>query len=201
MAEHGLKREPDLEELSAWLDGELEPSAAGRVERMVATDPDWRATHEQFLAVDAAMKLLPPARPRRDLADRIVSRAFRRRRVVRAVAVAVPLAAAAGIIVAILLAWPGKPPAREAPGGLATGVEEVQKNALAEKPVTQEALAAVELEIERILRDVRPEHRYIVRELSLFENYNEVLDYEQVHEIVDVKTISALAALEAEGKL
>ena len=200
MAEHGLKRESDLEELSAWLDGELEPSAAGRVERLVATDPDWRATHEQFLAVDAAMKLLPPARPRRDLADRIVSRAFRRRRVVRAVMVAVPLAAA-GIIVAMLLAWPGKPPAREAPVGLATGVEEVQENALAEKPVTQEALAGVELEIERILRDVRPEHRYIVRELSLFENYNEVLDYEQVHEIVDGKTISALAALEAAGKL
>lgn len=200
MAEHGLKRESDLEELSAWLDGELEPSAAERVERLVATDPDWRATHEQFLAVDAAMKLLPPARPRRDLADRIVSRAFRRRRVVRAVVVAAPLAAA-GIIVAILLAWPGKPPAREAPPGLATGVEEVQKDALAEKPVTQEALAAVELEIERILRDVRPEYRYIVRELSLFENYNEVLDYEQVHEIVDDKTISALVALEAAGKL
>lgn len=176
MSEHGLTRQSDLDELSAWLDGELDPPSAERVARLVCSDPDWQATCEQFRAVSACMELLPPVGPARDLTDGIVRTARRRRRIGRAAGVLVPLAAAAGLAVAVMLAWPSRPAGPEAPAG-------------------------VQAKIETILEDVPRQDRPIVRNLSFFQNYREVVDYQQVRQIVDAETVSALADMEAEESL
>ena len=168
-----LERQSDLEQLSAWMDGELDPPAGESVARLVREDPIWRATWEEFQALDSALEACPPVRPRRDLTDLIVRAARRQRLWRRAVRIAAPLAAAAAVILAVYLAWPQEqtPP---------TALMETVKNEIAEA-----------------LQDVRQEDQLIVRKLSFFENYPEVKRYQRVREVVDPETLSALAALEA----
>lgn len=168
-----LERQSDLEQLSAWMDGELDPPAGESVARLVREDPIWRATWEEFRAVDSALEACPPVRPRRDLTDRIVRAARRQRLWSRAVRIAAPLAAAAAVILAVYLAWPQ----RQTPAP--TLMQEVEK------------------EITRTLHDLPKEDQLIVRKLSFFENYPEVKRYQRVREVVDPETLSALAALEA----
>ena len=67
-----LERQSDLEQLSAWMDGELDAPAAEGVARLVREDPAWRAAWEEFRAVDWALDLCPPVGPRRDLTEEIV---------------------------------------------------------------------------------------------------------------------------------
>ena len=175
MAEHGLSRQSDMDDLSAWMDGELAPQAARRVERLVRDDPNWRRTHQQFQAVEAGMKLLPQPRPRRDLTETILRAARRRRRMIRAAEVLAPLAAA-GLLLAVVLNWAGGPTTPAMPSGL-------------------------EARMAAVLGDLPKEDWFIVQNLSLFRNYDEVVDYQEVQEIVDGDTLTALAALEAEGNL
>jgi len=168
-----LERHSDLEQLSAWMDGELDASAAEGVARLVREDPAWRAAWEEFRAVDSALDLCPPVGPRRDLTEEIVQAARRQRLLRRAVRIAAPLAAAAAVIIAVYLAWPQQqtPP---------TALMETVKN-----------------EITKALQDVPQEDQFIVRKLSFFENYPEVKRYQQVRDVVDAETLSALAALES----
>jgi len=159
------------------MDGELDEAVAEEVSRCVAGEADWRATHEDFRAVDAALELLEPARPRRDLTDRIV-RATRRRRVfVRVAKVAAPLAAAASILLAVFLTWP------------------------ADTPSAAPAPTGVEAKIADILKDVPKTDWFIVQNLQLFQNYEDVVDYQQLRDVIDVETLEALRALEAEGRM
>ena len=162
----GLERQSELEELSAWMDGELDTPAAERVARLVREDPRWRATFEQFRAVDASLAASPPASPAGDLADRITAAAYRRRVWARAARIAAPAAAAAAIVLAVYL---GRP-----------------------RP-----LSPVEEEVTQILSDVASEDRFIVQNLTLFEDYEDVERYEQVRDLADADTLAALASLEA----
>ena len=168
-----LERQSDLEQLSAWMDGELDASAAERVARLVREDPAWRASHEEFRAVDSALDVCSPVGPRRDLTEQIVQAARRQRLWRRVAAIAAPLAAAAAMVIAVYVARPR---------------EQAPPTAL---------MQAVEEEISEALRDVPQEDQLIVRKLTFFENYPEVKRYQQVRDVVDAETLSALAALES----
>jgi hypothetical protein len=187
MAEHGLKDPADLEELSAWMDGQLPQERARLVAQRVAALPDWQATYQQFLAVDAALGLLKPACPRGELAGRIVAAARRQRRLRQVVRAGTPVAAAACLVLGLWVAW----------GRLAVrhpGVPAAPQDGTA-------ALAPVKQDIARTLGDVPEEDRFIVQNLSLFQDYPELTEYQKVRALADAQTLSALAELEARGKL
>ena len=136
------------------MDGELDSSASERVARLVRDDPAWRASHEEFRAVDSALDLCPPTAPQRDLTEKIVQAARRQRLWRRVAAIAAPLAAAAAIVIAVYVPRP-----RE------------------QTPPTAEMHPA-EKEIAKALQDVPKEDQIIVRKLSFFENYPEVKRYQ-----------------------
>ncbi len=178
-----MNRQLDIEDLIAWMDGELSGDDARRVARLVETDPHWQADFKQFRAVDHLTGLIEPARPGRDLTDRIVRSAhqsgrqvYRRRRLVRVVKIVAPLAAAACIILAL---WFGGP---------------------APKPKTegQPPAVGVTAEIAAILKDVPQADRFIVQNLPLFRNYQKVTQYQQVCDLADAETLSALTEMENE---
>jgi negative regulator of sigma E activity len=90
----------ELEELSAYMDGELDAPRAAEVRRRIESDPAWRQAHAELSALDAAMDACDvPAAPT-DLADRIVSQI--RRRTDRAVTIRIATwAAAAAVLLAV----------------------------------------------------------------------------------------------------
>ncbi|KKK54887.1 hypothetical protein LCGC14_3080160, partial [marine sediment metagenome] len=121
-----------------------------------------------------AMDMVTDAAPGAGLADRII-RAARRRRLTRRVArVLAPLAAAAAVVAAVYLI--SLEPQAPAPTGVA-GV------------------------IDRTLQDVPQNDRFLVQNLPMFQNYDEVVSFEQVRALVDEETLSALDELEGEGSL
>ena len=169
-----MDRQLDIEDLVAWMDGELSGDDARRVARLVETDPAWRADFEQFRAVDRLTGLLEPATPVRDLTDRIVRSAYRRRRLARVVKIVAPLAAAACIILALRFGGPAPKPKTEG----------------------QRPAVGMSAKIAVILKDVPVEDRFIVRNLPLFRNYQKVTQYQQVCDLADAETLSALAEME-----
>lgn len=69
-------RQSDLDDLSAWLDGELPPERAEEIRRLAETDPLWRQEAAGLRAVDAALDNLPASPPpNAALADRILAAA------------------------------------------------------------------------------------------------------------------------------
>jgi anti-sigma factor RsiW len=63
----------DLEDLSAYLDGELEAGRAAEVERLIREDPLWRQAHRELTAVDAALDAYTAPTPPADMADRVLA--------------------------------------------------------------------------------------------------------------------------------
>lgn len=173
MAANGLKRQSEIEELVAWMDGELPPDQAARVAGLVRQDPPWQATYREFLAVDAALDRLEVPPPSAHLTDRIVRAARRRQMAGRVFRALAPLAAAAAIILAVWLGSRGPEP-------VAPSVEQIIAEALA---------------------DVPKEDRFMVENMSMFQNYRDIVSYEEIRSVVDGKTLTALARLEAAGNL
>lgn len=173
MAVNGLSRQSDLEALSAWMDGELPADQSQRVAGLVRQDPRWRAAHQDFLAVDAALDRLQTPAPGGELTDRICRAARRRRPVARAARLLAPLAAAAAVVIAV---WLGSTP----PG-----------------PVSPNALEGIFAEA---LADVPEEDHLMVEQMPMFQNYADIVSYEQVRSIVDGATLSELARLEGGGE-
>ena len=171
MAGSGL-RQQDLEQLTAWMDGELNEDEAREVIRRVATDSRWRRAYEDFAAVDRALEMVVPPTPPADLASRIVRAANRRRLWRRAGGVAAAAAVAAGVILAV---WLGRP------AGTPT-------------PTPGDVIIA------RQLQDVPEADRFMVENLDVFRNYDRAVEYEKVRSIADDETLTALAALEDRGR-
>ena len=173
----GLENFSDIEELVAWMDGELPADRAAEVARRVVSEPAWRRTYQQLRAVDAALEVWSAPRPPAELAQRICRAGRRlalRQRIVRVLA---PLAAAAAIVLAV---W-----------------------AISRAPFPQPPVAAggVEGLIAKALRDVPKEDRFLVQNLQLVKNLPEVVSYEQVRGIVDAETLNALVSLEGQGEM
>jgi anti-sigma factor RsiW len=94
----------ELEDLSAFIDGELPDERAAEVQRLVDAEPAWQAAWQDMTAVDAAMDAYDaPAAPP-DLAARI-SASVRQAAPARSPLVywLAPLAAAAAIVLAVLV--------------------------------------------------------------------------------------------------
>lgn len=66
-AEERFERIDRFEDISALLDGELDPARAAQVEGWIATDPEARAEYESLSAVRQALRGLPPVDPPIDL--------------------------------------------------------------------------------------------------------------------------------------
>jgi anti-sigma factor RsiW len=93
---------PQLEHISAWIDGELEAGEAARVEAHLASCGACRKARDQFLAlgerVGAVDAPVDRVAQRRALRDVLASRTVRRR------LIAVPVPVAASLVVALLAA-------------------------------------------------------------------------------------------------
>lgn len=93
----------DRELLHAYFDGELSAEEAARFERALATDPVLAARLRELKSLDDALDVLPGHAATPAFGDRVLVRARRARRG-RIVTLLAPLAAAAAVLVAVLLA-------------------------------------------------------------------------------------------------
>ena len=95
----------NIEELHAYLDGELSPEDAARVEAAAESDAALAAELAALRDVDRALDGLPGLDAPADFTDRVV-RAVKRRRRGLLLRIALPAAAAAALVLAVIL--PGK---------------------------------------------------------------------------------------------
>jgi anti-sigma factor RsiW len=89
--------------LHAYFDGELSGEEAARFERALAADPALAARLQELRSLDDALEVLPVHVAAPTFGDRVLARARRARRG-RIVTLLAPLAAAAAVLVAVLLA-------------------------------------------------------------------------------------------------
>jgi len=175
----GLKRQSDLEQLSAWMDGELSGPDARRVARLVQTDPDWRSSHEEFQRLDAVLQQWSAPPPPQDLTARIL-RAVRSERLLgRALRIGAAAVAAAACIAVALVLIRGRP----------------------DTPIrAPEPRAAVESQLAGALADIAPEDRFAVENLQMLRELPEVQAYREIRDVADAETLAILAELEARRK-
>jgi len=93
------------EKLHDYFDGELPADEAERFERALAGDPELSGHLRELRELDAALELLPGHRAPADFTARVL-RASRRRLAPLVLRLAVPLAAAAALVLAVVLARP-----------------------------------------------------------------------------------------------
>ncbi len=170
----------EREDLSAYLDDELDAARRGEVERRVEAQPAWRRAHRELTAVDAALDSYTAPAPPAGLADRVLAhtrRSVRRRQVLRVVGWVAPVAAAAAILLIVFAVLsgpgetalpPGSPIVHTPPGELEAS------QAYQDVPETERA------QMEEV----------IIQHLSFFRNY-EVLE--------EFETLEAIDRLENEG--
>ena len=104
----------DRELLHAYFDGELSGEEAARFERTLAADPALAARLQELRSLDDALDGLPGHEAAAVFRDQVLVRARRARRG-RIVGLLAPLAAAAAVLLAVLLA-------QAPPGGIDTEV-------------------------------------------------------------------------------
>jgi anti-sigma factor RsiW len=93
----------DHELLHAYFDGELSAEEAARFERALAADPALAARLQELKGVDDALDVLPGHTASPEFSERVLARARKARRG-RIVGLLAPLAAAAAVLLAVLLA-------------------------------------------------------------------------------------------------
>ena len=69
----------ELEQLTAYLDGELEPAQAAEVEALIASDAAWAQEAEGLASLDSVLDEYVAPAPQADLADRIIAASRRER--------------------------------------------------------------------------------------------------------------------------
>ncbi len=102
---NGELKQGDFEDLSAWMDGELDAEQAERIAREVESDPVWSEAYRELLALDETMDVWEATAVPPDLTERILGCAKARpftgvRRLGRWLG---PAAAAAACVIAVLL--------------------------------------------------------------------------------------------------
>ena len=163
--------QPDLDELSAYLDGELDVDASARVAAKLANDDAWARARTQLLALIAAMDAydVPPAPA--GLADRICAATKPASPVIRLVKWLSPVAAAAAVVLAVL-AWHNANTPQGPNGGVPSPVSKLIQQAN---------------EVEGNMPD---QDRLAVEGMNFFKNY-EVLE--------NFETLQAIDRLESQG--
>ena len=158
----GQLGQSDLEDLSAYLDGQIEDGQAARIRRLVEQDPLWQAAYRQLLALDEVLAAYAaPAAPD-GLGDRVVAdvrrRVKRRRRLISFARVAAPIAAAAAVILIAVLASPeGQQPA----------------------PTTEQKVA----DIQTPPKVMPKADRFVAENLNFFRDYEVLVNYETLEAI------------------
>ena len=148
----------ELEELSAYCDGELDADRAARVERLIAAEPPWRQAHRELVDLDALLETWAV----RPADDRLAYRAIRRVEtasrprplIVRVLAASGSAAAVAAMILAMVaLTRPRPHTAVTPPTVVKRGVtaDDVAKVSVAQKT------------IDNVLKDVPVDDRLIQR--------------------------------------
>lgn len=163
-------QQADYDDLSAYLDGELDSERAAEVARLVRDDPVWRTAYTELSALDAAMDAWTVPAPPEGLAEEILANVRRRAHrplLLRTAAWLGPFAAVAAV--ALLAVAIMNRPSSDAPGR-----ELGSSRALAPVPKAERA------DVERM----------IVENLGFFSDY-EVLE--------EMETLRALDQLEREG--
>ncbi|NLW85283.1 MAG: hypothetical protein GXY38_00230 [Planctomycetes bacterium] len=104
----------DLEDLSAYLDGELDAADVARVERLLHDSPAWARALDELRRLDQAAGCWRAPAPGNDLAARIVL-AARRGRTVKLVRWLAPVGAAAAAVAALAIFNTGDAPIQQRP--------------------------------------------------------------------------------------
>ena len=145
----------DFEDLSAYLDGQLDADRAAGVAELIRTDPAWQAEWDQLQALDNVLDLYDVPAPPDDLAGRIcesVRARTRRRKVLRWVWPAAGAAAAAAAAIIIIATTAGTPAPK----------------AVVENPVPADVEEAI------------IEHFDFVRDMNVLENYETLKAIERI---------------------
>jgi len=184
--EHGRLAQPDFEDLSAFVDGELPPARAAEVEALVAADPAWRKAHRELTALDAALNAYTVPDPPADLAERIVRGAGEAPRplVVRIARYLAPLAAAAAVVLAVVL-W-SRPRAKPPAGDAGTGISA--------RPVPGDGL------VRSVLSDVPDADVPVVENLPFVRSLKVCEVIAENESILDDATCDALDVLDGEQR-
>ncbi len=162
----------ELDQLSAWCDGELDAATAAEVEAKVASNPAWAAAYRQIVDLSRTMDAWGVQPPAADLAQRIIARVHEepapsRNIVLRLVGVMSGMAAAAAIVVAIILSGNQ--------GTQPTGGEAV---------VIKHAEEAVKTD----LANVPKNDQMVVENLDFFQNYSVATNYDTLEAIDRLET-------------
>ena len=99
----------ELEDLGAYLDGELAPEQAQRVQQLLAQDPAWQEAAGRLKSLDEALGLYDVPACDNGLSERIIANVRKAGRVspaIRIIRWVAPLAAAAAIVLAVLIGNP-----------------------------------------------------------------------------------------------
>jgi anti-sigma factor RsiW len=169
----------EIEQLSAYVDGELPASAAAAVSGGIEADSAWRAAALDFSEIDSLLDsyTVPPAP--QGLAERIIEaihRRQRRRQVFRVGSWLAPAAAAALVLIGMAIFDGGQPP--RPPGRMS------------------QASLAPELNSSQAFQAVPETERPALQE-EIIRNLNFFRDYEVV---ADMETLEAIGQLdEAQG--
>ena len=172
----GKLRQSDFDDLSAWFDGELDADRAGEVANLVLTDPLWRRTHAELVMLAGALDACDVPSAPSDLADSIIARvrrSGRRSLSARIVRIAVPVAAAASVIIAVTFL--ATRPQQQSPGGSPPADRQIARPAA---DMSGEPLTTAE------------QDKYIAKNLHFFRNYDVLMNYE---------TLEAIERLEADS--
>lgn len=99
-----ILKQSELEDLSAYVDGELDAARAAEIARLIETDALWRQAHLDLLDLNAALDAYVAPSPSSDLAARIVRNIRQQEQrplASRILRWAAPLTAAATILIAV----------------------------------------------------------------------------------------------------
>ena len=176
----------EFENLSAFLDVELDGPRAAEVARLVREDATWRNAYRELAALDAALDAYTVPQPAGDLVDRVlfgVHASARRSHVLRVIAWVAPVAAAAAILlVAIALS------AR--PGG--------SGGTSPDPTITAKAIEQ-EIEASEAYQDV-PQAQRAGLEEEIVKNYGVLRGLLEDYDVVaDLDTLDAIEQIEQEG--
>ncbi|MCE5328506.1 MAG: hypothetical protein LLG01_19055 [Planctomycetaceae bacterium] len=158
----------ELDQLSAWCDGELDAAATADIEAKVASSAAWAAAYREIVDLSRTMDAWAVRPAAGDLAQRIIARvheepAAPRHVVLRLVGVLSGMAAAAAIVLAIIFAGHQGP-----------------------QPAGTDATVAAKKADEAVKADlagVAKNDQMVVENLDFFQNYSVATNYDTLEAI------------------
>ncbi len=162
----------ELEQLTAYVDGELPADEASVVAERIAADPTWAAVADELAKLDGLLDAWDAPPLRRDLTEAIVIRTAQRPGMPRWVRLAAPLATAAAVL---LLVWAFR--------SFSGNPEEPEIASTPRQTVEQKLVG----ELATVIGDLSEEDRFAVENLDVLENYDVLTDFETLEAIAEIE--------------